>query len=56
MDKKIEQLLRLVADIERFSEDAHEDTGKHTSTELIYEELTWVAAASAQPNKSPKKG
>lgn len=54
MSRRIEQLLRLVADMEKFSMEVQQDTAPCDSTELSYEELNLVAAASAQPIKPPE--
>lgn len=54
MARKIKQLLRLVADMEKFAKEVQQDTASCDSTELSYEELNMVAAASAKPNTPPQ--
>ena len=56
MARKIEQLLRFIADMENFSKEMRQDTVSCDSTELSYEELNLVSAASAPENiQSTKK-
>ena len=54
MTRRIEQLLRLVADMEQFSGSPQEDAGQNEA-ELDLDELALVAAASAQPVQFPEE-
>lgn len=54
MSRKIEKLLRLVADMEKFSKEVQQDTVSCDADELSYEELNLIAAASAKPNTPPQ--
>lgn len=54
MSKRIEQLLRLIADMEDFSRELQGEAEHQDATELSSEELNLVAAALSQPQPLQK--
>ena len=55
MSRKIEQLLRLVADMQNFSNASNTENERVDLTELSYEDLNLVSAASSLPQCLPQE-